>query len=482
MGLFKRGEFGSHDGVVAVDRELDNKYWDNEHGEQILGFIRESDKVEIVKKNGLYWIHFTCVLCIRYCYQQAKKLLKDKTKKVSVEIEVTDSKMREDGVIDIYDFNLGGVTILGKKEGRPVIEAIPGAQASVLGLLDEVALKNQKEVLCYAYQEMEGKRDIDNQKSNKEGKNVDENMQSELRELLFANLSSFTYVTDEGKAEYRFSLGEVFENHIMVLDNVSGKEYEVKYSVDENGGCKFDYDELKSLSAESCNSGDGSQVSAHGEGETCTNGENNAEGNENGESGNSANPEGNVCSTVQEVCSGCGEPVNECKCTAQLLACREELNSLRLEYEAICKELETCKASCDEYKAKCEEMSTDLESCKDYNEIKGRLESAEAKLFSIHCSEMKAKAIELMAAERLSDEYRREIETKCAEGKYSSVEELERDIGYATFKGRLSARGAEQYSSAIIVPPQLIKTENKGTQPDESRAQRIAKYAAGKNK
>lgn len=508
VGLFRRGDFGAHDGRLTRDKELDNIYWDTEYGEQILGFIRESDTVEIVEKDGLHWIHFTCVLCIRYCYLQAKKLLKDKSKKVSVEIEVTSKKIREDGIEDIYDFNLGGVTILGTKDGRPVIEAIPGATASVLELLDEVALEGQREVLCYAYQEMESKRDIDNQKSKKEEKIVDENKQNELRDLLTSKLSSYTFKKEDGSEDYRFSVGEVFDSHIMALDNKTGEQHEVKYAVDENGGCKFYCDELKTLAAEeecknacdgepqtACNNSADSEEggepaqecnnSAEGEKCGCDGGEPATECNNSAEDGDDDNDDDDDDDDKDEdhedgKCPGCGEPVGECKCTAQLMECKGELKTLQEEYGKVCEELKSYKASCDEYKNRCDEMSAKLESCKDYAEIKERLEAAESKLFGIRCEEFRGKAMSLMSTEKIADEDRKEIEQKCSDGKYSSEEELVRDIGYAVFKSHLSSKGAEQYSAGIVAPPTIEQENNKSKNKPSDRAKRIADYAAGK--
>lgn len=497
VGLFKRGDFGAHDGRITRDKELDNIYWDNEYGEQILGFIRESDLLEIVEKDGLHWIHFTCVLCIRYCYLQAKKLLKDRTKKVSVEIEVTRKELREDGIEDIYDFNLGGVTILGTKDGRPVIEAIPGAHASVLEMLDEVVLEGQREVLCYAYQEMESKRDIDNQKSNKEENIVDENKQSELRELLTSNLSSYTYKTEDGKEEYRFSVGEVFDSHIMALDNKTGAKYEVKYSIDDNGGCKFECGELKTLAEEKCgdgcgegepatecNSAEGEKCSGCGEPIEeckCSHGEGDGDGCGGGHGGEGEPAVECNSADGEERCSGCGELKSECKCTAKLMACQEELKTLQAQYDACCDELKTCKMSRDDYKARCEEMSAKLESCKDYAEVKERLDAAEAKLFGIHCNELRMKAVSLMSVEKIADEDKKEIEQKCSEGKYATEEEMIRDISYVAFKSHLSGKNVEQYSTGIVAPPQY-KKENKNNKEPKDRAKRIAEYAAGENK
>ena len=532
VGLFKRGDFGAHDGRLGRDAELDNIYWNNEYGEQILGFIRESDTVEVVQgPDGLNWIHFTCVLCIRYCYQAAKKLLKDRTKKVSVEIQVTESRFRDDGIQDILDFNLGGVTILGTKDGKAVIEAIPGAHVSIMEKLDEAVIEGQREVLCYAYQEVDGKRDINNQKSNKEGKIVDENRQTELRDLLFSNLSSYTYKKEDGTEDYRFSVGEVFDEYVMATDNATGKQYEVKYSIDANEACKFDCGELKTLAEGGCGEGEpANECNNSAEGEKCPDcgepvgeckcshgdGDGDGKGHDGDEDDdddddddddhvdgepeeeckNSCDPQ-NECNNScgdgepqtecnsageEQRCEGCGELKSECKCTAKLMECMGELKSLQAKYEECCDELKTCKMSRDEYKARCDEMSEKVEACKDYAEIKEKLEAAESKLFSIHCEELKEKAVVLMSSEKISKEDKEAIEQKCEQGLYATEDDLIRDVSYAAFKSHLSAKSATQYQAGIVSTPQVKQEINKNQNKPEDRAKRIAEYAAGNKK
>lgn len=146
VGFFENNDFTSHEGSAGYDVELEKEYWNTERGERILGWVRESDPVELVEKDGLHWVKFRCALCTTYCYRQVKKLLKDRRKKVSVEITVHDSKMREDGVLDILDFSLNGTTILGSKNGKVVLEGIPDAHLSILEKLDEEALMAQKKI------------------------------------------------------------------------------------------------------------------------------------------------------------------------------------------------------------------------------------------------------------------------------------------------------------------------------------------------
>ena len=156
VGFFENNNFTTHEGHADYDLELDKEFWNTEKGERILGWIRESDPVELVEKDGLHWVKFRCILCTTYCYAQVKRLLKDRRKKVSVEITVHKSNEREDGVLDILDFTLNGTTILGSKNGKEVLEGIPGAHLSILENLDTEALMAQKTALSFAYEKAFG--------------------------------------------------------------------------------------------------------------------------------------------------------------------------------------------------------------------------------------------------------------------------------------------------------------------------------------
>ena len=92
VGLFQKDDFVDHAGKIDYDNELHKQFWNVESGERILGVIRESDPVELVEKDGLNWIKFRCILWVQYCYKQVRKLLKDRTKKVSVEITIKNSE------------------------------------------------------------------------------------------------------------------------------------------------------------------------------------------------------------------------------------------------------------------------------------------------------------------------------------------------------------------------------------------------------
>lgn len=156
VGFFKNQDFTTHEGYADYDIELGEKYWNTERGERILGWVRESDPVELVEEDGLHWIKFRCILCVRYCYSQVKRLLKDRRKKVSVEITVHKSEEREDGIIDLLDWTLNGTTILGSKNGKEVLEGVPGAHLSILENLDDNAMMEQRKMLSFAYEQAFG--------------------------------------------------------------------------------------------------------------------------------------------------------------------------------------------------------------------------------------------------------------------------------------------------------------------------------------
>lgn len=177
LGYFntKEQDFESHNGTWKRDSETDTPYWDTTmpNGERILGLIRESDSISIEPDNkGKNWIVLTCALWVQYALPQIKRLLKDKKKKVSVEIDIKDYEDR-DGIRYINKFELLGITILGSKNGKPVTEGIEGASASVLDIIDNEVFNRQKTALCFAYKELDGDA-VEVEKSNNDDDNDDD--------------------------------------------------------------------------------------------------------------------------------------------------------------------------------------------------------------------------------------------------------------------------------------------------------------------
>lgn len=155
LGYFNEyGDFEGHNAKPGYDAELQNEFWDNENGEQILGVMRESDERRIVTKDNLHWIYCTAMIYTQYNYRQVKRLLKDRRKKISIEVNFKDTEVRND-IVYVKDFEVLGITILGSRKGVPVREGIPNAHLSVL---DKVGrLDDQRTAICFAYHELEGK-------------------------------------------------------------------------------------------------------------------------------------------------------------------------------------------------------------------------------------------------------------------------------------------------------------------------------------
>lgn len=116
-----------------------------------LGLIRYNDRVEIIEgKDGLKWISLSAALWVNYSYRQVKKLLKSRSKKVSVEVEVTKSHVIDD-IEYIDEFSLMGITILGSD----YTEAIPNANISIPELEGTESYQMRKKSLTFAYQELD---------------------------------------------------------------------------------------------------------------------------------------------------------------------------------------------------------------------------------------------------------------------------------------------------------------------------------------
>lgn len=155
LGAFDvaKNDFKGHDSELAYDSELEQVYFDYTNGkcEIPLGVIRQSDKVEVVEKDGVNWIHFSCVLWAKYGYRQIKRLLKDGRKKVSVEIEVLKSHTDENGIEIIDSFIFDGFTILGSD----VTEAIPNASMTILDKINDAIYQKQEKSLSFAYSQLD---------------------------------------------------------------------------------------------------------------------------------------------------------------------------------------------------------------------------------------------------------------------------------------------------------------------------------------
>ena len=244
LGFFnKQGDFESHNGRVAYDPEEQVDYWDNSNGEQILGFIRQTDRKEIVERDGLHWICCTAMIYTQYNYKQVKRLLKDRKKKVSVEIAVLDSEM-VDGIEYIKEFDLKGITILGSRNGIQVKEGIEGAGLSILEVFDAARFSGQKQTIIQAYSQLE-----DDDKKKEDGNLAIEDFEKALKVNKSKEAMSDTSWGDVDKTELRKRVVEA-SNFKEIADDVfldlregweEGEVTKLKYPVMEIKGDELVY-------------------------------------------------------------------------------------------------------------------------------------------------------------------------------------------------------------------------------------------------
>lgn len=413
IGLFEKGDFGSHDGVYRKDIETGLNWWDTEHGERILGVIRESDNVEIVEKDNLNWIKFTCVLFVKYCYKQVKRLLKDRTKRVSVEITTHRVMERDDGVRDILSFTLNGVTILGTKNGRPVIEAIPGAHLSVIEQMDETIMESQKKVLCFAYDQYDQAND--NKNLVKEENSVEE---------IVKDSDGIVNENEENPVSSEATSTETFE----AVGETNPPKQECEEAVKEPAG------EV----VENCSSTEPEEYAASQENE-------------------------------------CVIPAGDNQQQFDELQCKYQ--KLFADYETMSEEFEQMKCKNQEYCDKISEYENKMQQFDDYEEIKNALKDAQCKLAEIAEKDKKQKmfnyAESIMANETIIDEDKNEIIMKINDLKYSSNEEIEKDVAYACYKARVKKpEGGRVEFSAPISTSYVDQKSEKPMTREERLAQK----------
>lgn len=523
VGFFKNNDFTTHEGEAGYDFELDKEYWNTERGERILGWIRESDPVELVEENGLHWIKFRCVLCTAYCYSQVKRLLKDRRKKVSVEITVHNSEKREDGVVDLLDWTLNGTTILGSKNGKEVLEGIPGAHLSILENLDSDALMAQKQELSFAYEQAFGAKEdksygkeeieVENETKNefaeddigtKSALEVDKSKEAmsekpwgevnkaDLRKRVIA-AENFKSIADDIFLDLREGWEDGIEGAlkypVMCLEGekavynrgglASAKAYAEKNNDEKVLGklkkiyehLELDEDEHEKEAAEHCE---------YCEDYDCKEGE-------------KSKMESEPCECPDdhgELVMEEPKPEHECIGVENMeenpeddCGCDDEHDEDRDEDE--CDEMCKLQKHCDELEAKCAEYcgiienmkaEHEAEMCKygDYEEIKARMEKAEEELCKQAREEMKAYAESIMENEKIEKCDHDMICEKCLSGGYTKKEEIFADVAVAAFKNR--AIISERFSCSFETPATSSeKIEEKKMTREERMKARVAK-------
>lgn len=524
LGFFNKGDFVSHQGRANYDPEYDLEYWDNSDGEQILGFIRDEDQIEIVERNGLDWIRCTAMICTRYNYKQVKRLLKDKSKKISVEIDIVDQEKVND-ITQINKFELLGITILGSRNGVAVREGMEGAHLSILDLIESERYNGQQQALMFEYSQLENnskeednlaKEDIGTKgalKVNKSKEAMSDTEwgsvnKTELRNRVVA-ASNFKEIADDVFLDLRegWEDGEVskLKYPVMQLKDDSELVYNrgglasAKAYAEKNGEqevlkkLKSIYEHLGLDDSEekySCE-----DFCEFYEDEECEDVDKNCDNKfEDDHEGDEPEHDGD-----EDECEDCGDEDEEDKIREHhedhedCVDCSEEHKdddedeSVRDEHcvklEAECEQL---RMKCGDYESKCAGYETRIAELEEQNKLKceecegmkRELEEANSKLSAIRVTEQ-CKYIDALACKmKFNDEDVKGVKEKCERKEYASNEEIDKDMAYIMFKKKdfeAEVKSA-QFSMGIVdveMPRQTV-TEGRKSETAMERLRNLA--------
>ena len=494
LGFFnKQNDFESHNGKVAYDPELDKDYWDNSNGEQILGFVRQSDPREIREESdGLLWIVCNAMICTQYNYKQVKRLLKDRRKKVSVEVSINNSEII-DGIEYIYDFDLIGITILGSKNGSAVREGIEGAHLSVLDLFEQNMFNRQREALVFAYSQLDedetkkedgdlAKDDIGTKGAlsvNKSKEAMSDTAWSEVDKTELRNrvvaASNFKEIAgdvfldlregwEEGEvSKLKYPVMQIVDENKLVYNRsalASAKAYaekngeeevlkklkaiyehlDLEFEAEEKFDCEGFSDLYEDELDDDCDDCKG----------VCSE--------ENPEENPEEDPEddlGDEEFTLEQMKEKCAQLEAEC---GELRMKCENSEKDRAELAQKCADYETMICGFNTKIAECEEH------IKDYDDVKKALNDCNEKLAEIEIKDRKAHIEEMQSKLRLTAEELKDVFDKCEKREYSDVECIDRDIAFIVFQKKVAdikENKKEDYSVNIEPVVNIEKSDRK---------------------
>lgn len=420
LGYFENEDFVSHNGEWEHDPETNMDYWNTlgKQGERVLGMIRESDEIDIVEdKNGLFWICFTCALWTQYSYRQVKRLLKDaqkakktgkSAKNISVEIDVTDYEILENGIMKINSFNLVGVTILGSRNGMKVEPGIEDAELSVVDVMGRDLYEQQTRSLRLAYEKLEDKKEVSS-KVALENEIQEQNIEAQEQESQEQEVQE-TQTTTEMSFEDK---NEVSEE--QTVDNVEQKEENsVEHNEQFEDTCsqceeKEENCECEADTEQKCESEEQKQEEAK-----CENEEKNEE----------AETEPKTDCLEKQTCEdGCG-------CDDEDHKDDDDEESEHETEEAKEEKQESCN-----YEAIIQQMSEKV--CELENEVKILSEEKTKlmeKVASYEKEDFVKSAKEIINKTNLSDEKKQNYVSKCQSGEIDSIDSLKTKIALELFE------------------------------------------------
>lgn len=496
-------DYEVHNSVIKYDNEFDSVYFDYENGECPMGTIRQSDTVEIRKdENGLTWVVFTAVLWTKYNYQAVKKLLKNKRKKVSVEVSVFQSHYDEND-IEIFDaWSFDGVTILGNLPNSkiPAEAGIQNAHLTVLEKLEEALFSKQMKVVqfeCANYNNVINSDNSDLYKYNeqKEGfklftyEQKREMLESVLREKLFNDENDCCYIwvadISDSFVWFHFDGSYYVANYSISNSESEGENEEPKTVVEvdtENmkkqlrAWTDFMEDDDSKKFDDPEDDPDKDDNKDEGKDDDKDDDENMCKG--------QMSNDDDMCkfTTVIDGVTFTGEEL--------LQKYLDETSSYQIEQQKSFEEIESLKKSLsalEEGKSKIENdfstltaekeqvdqafadlsaefsvLSTDNESFKMENDnLKKEIESLNEQMSQAKYQQIADKALKFAQSKALDVEICNEFVEKCKAGEYESFELVEKDIVYAAFIKEEKKQAEHEEFVSKISKPEATKADVK---------------------
>lgn len=435
LGYFNTllGDFEEHNTDIKFDKDLQQDYYDytSSKTEKILGVIRESDKVDIVERDNQKWLKITCALWTMYTYRQVKKLLQSKTKKISVEVLVSESHIDKNDILVIDRFVLTGITILGDK----ITEGIPNAHLNVLDLIQQKDFSSQVKCLSFAYNEdiqLDKMSSLYTNNLQTEGTRV---TYKEKMDLLNNCLSEVYPKEDERLCYWICDFSDEF---VIIRDYNTEKYFKIFYTIDTEDPKKVIFDlENKVEQIQTFKDFAEKTLEFNGEQKTIE------------DFCQMYSDLSRQYSQLEETYNTYKDEMSQKAFTVTIDEVEYNINQLQEKMSADLAEKEKTVESLNEElsitKTNLDTMTSNFNSAtEDLNTLKQQIKNAEQKRI---CEE----GLKIISSEEdMEDEDKDVITEKCKNNQYSSIEDIEDDIAKAVYKAHKAKRQVNSFQSNIV--------------------------------
>lgn len=451
-------DYEVHNSIIKYDNELDSVYFDYTNGECPMGTIRQSDSVEIKQdKDGLSWVVFTAILWTKYNYQAVKKLLKNRRKKVSVEVSVFKSHFDENGIEIFDEWSFDGVTILGNlpNSKTPAEAGIQNAHLTVLEKLEETLFNKQMRVVqfeCSNYNNVINSDDTDLYKVNKKKEGFKlftyDQKRSMLEEVLNAKLKDENsddycsiWVCDMTESQVWFYFNDAYYVATYTIETVSAEDEneEPKTVVEVNTDEKKK--QLRAWTDFMEKNGDDSDDS-----------DDEHDDDDDGHDGNPAGDpdDNNMCNftaTIDGV-TFTGEEL--------LQKYLDETSNFQVERQEALEKYQSLQQDFDSLKAEKETIEQSFATAQEENKtFKEEVESLKDTLATMQYQQLADQALQFAQEQGLDESKCEEFVTKCKSGEYEDFKAVQKDIVFAAFEvnGKSQSTGSSKSGEFVFKFP-----------------------------